>query len=120
MSLQSPVQIYAAHVSSEDNGWALWRPEPSENLPWAYRLRGMRVGDVGYVDQRGGFEYLFNITCSADDLVNLGRVPHNFTPFDGALTISRVRNIHPPGAVIGSDSFRAVAGSLDLSWKGKP
>ena len=86
----------------------------------SYKLTGMRIGDVGYVDQRGGFEYLFNITCAADDPVNDGRVPHNFTPLNQAcLRISHHRNIHPPGAVIGSRSFRAVSGSLDLSWRGK-
>ena len=38
----------------------------------------MRFGDVGIINMRGSFEFLFNICHPADDPINDQRVPKNF------------------------------------------
>ncbi|KIK53900.1 hypothetical protein GYMLUDRAFT_106934, partial [Collybiopsis luxurians FD-317 M1] len=41
---------------------------------------GARVGDVGVLNDFGGFTYLFNIFHPADHAINAGRVPPDFHP----------------------------------------
>ena len=51
-------------------------------LPKVYRRTGVAIGDVGILNAAGGFDFLFNIYCSADDIINKGRVPADFYPLD--------------------------------------
>ncbi|KAF5350304.1 hypothetical protein D9757_013195 [Collybiopsis confluens] len=41
---------------------------------------GIQIGDLGFINNSGGFEYLFNICHSADHDMNAGRVPEEFKP----------------------------------------
>lgn len=44
----------------------------------AYRKEGMHIGDVGVINLRGSFEFLFNICHPADHPINVQGVPKNF------------------------------------------
>lgn len=46
-------------------------------LPFAYRKRGISVGDVGMVTEDGSFDFLFNI-CSSRSHANPSLLPDNF------------------------------------------
>ena len=41
-------------------GYPLWNPDP-DLLPRARQSVGLRIGDVGTVDERGRFDFFFNI-----------------------------------------------------------
>jgi hypothetical protein len=73
----SKSQVYAQQLLSEQHGYPLWVPEP-HGYSVTYRTKGVRIGDVGYVTQDGGFETLFNIRASAEDPINRRGVPENF------------------------------------------
>ncbi|THV04059.1 hypothetical protein K435DRAFT_650068, partial [Dendrothele bispora CBS 962.96] len=51
-------------------GYPLWTPEPNEQTPLVYRKVGIQVGDVGFITQDGGFEFLFNITLPKDHKIH--------------------------------------------------
>ncbi len=81
--------VYAELLSRHKHGHPLWHPEPSSGLDGS--IREIRLGDVGYLDDYGGFRSLFNITVDAEHELNAGGVPEGFTPlkFNPAL---RCRN----------------------------
>ncbi|THU87386.1 hypothetical protein K435DRAFT_681753, partial [Dendrothele bispora CBS 962.96] len=64
-------------------GYPLWTPEPNEQTPYVYRKDGIRVGDVGFITQDGGFEFLFNITLPKDHKIHQKwrGVPEDFEQF---------------------------------------
>ncbi|KDQ31444.1 hypothetical protein PLEOSDRAFT_1036968, partial [Pleurotus ostreatus PC15] len=70
-------QIYARQLLVKRHGYPLWIPEPYGHSP-IYRTKGVRIGDVGYVTQDGGFETLFNIRASPNDPINRRGVPNGF------------------------------------------
>jgi hypothetical protein len=76
----SPQDTYVKLLLPYHHGYPLWVPEPDENLPEAYRNRGVSIGDLGYISESGGFEYLFNVLESTEDEVNVDRTPDDFTP----------------------------------------
>ncbi|KAF5371100.1 hypothetical protein D9757_010795 [Collybiopsis confluens] len=82
-------EVYARLLLPRKKGYPLWKPKPDENLPEDYRRFGVRIGDVGFLGDGGGFEYLFNACHPADHPINLHRVPRDFEPL---LTIND-RNI---------------------------
>ncbi|ESK82294.1 hypothetical protein Moror_15469 [Moniliophthora roreri MCA 2997] len=50
-------------------------------LPLEYRKQGVSIGDVGAINDQGGFEYFFNILLPAHHPCNqAGGVPDGFTP----------------------------------------
>ncbi|KAK0451358.1 uncharacterized protein EV420DRAFT_1560593 [Desarmillaria tabescens] len=77
---QRAQDIYPSSMLSKGHGYPLWLPDLPSHWPDAYLCHGTQIGDVGYLDQYGGFEYLFNVCKSAEDLVNLNRVPPGFVP----------------------------------------
>lgn len=76
----SAATVYAERLARFKHGHPLWIPEPLEGLDG--RIRGVRLGDVGYVNDYGGFKRLFNITVDATDELNAGGVPDGFIPID--------------------------------------
>ncbi|KAK0430096.1 hypothetical protein EV421DRAFT_1691602, partial [Armillaria borealis] len=55
-------------------------PEPDSSRSTAYTEQGLHPGDVGILNNTGGFDHLFNIFRGADDPVKSGHVPPNFQP----------------------------------------
>jgi len=65
---------------SVGRGFPLWRPAPT-SIPKAHLEQGFGIGDVGCLDRRGGFDYLFNIFYARDHPVQ-NVVPRNFKPVE--------------------------------------
>ncbi|PFH47984.1 hypothetical protein AMATHDRAFT_150842 [Amanita thiersii Skay4041] len=64
-------------------GYPLYMPEPDRNLPIAYRMNGISIGDVGRITPDGAFDFLFNICSPADDPMNPSVLPEKFEFFTG-------------------------------------
>ena len=79
-----PYEIYATHLAPKRPGWALWMPEPNNNLPSPCRKKGVQLGDVGIIAPDGTFSFIFNMCVSRDDPINPRSLPEEFVP------------IHPP------------------------
>ena len=58
----------------------MWLPDPNQVLPLDYRRTGVRIGDVGIINDSGGFSFLFNICLPRDHPVNLRDLPDDFAP----------------------------------------
>ncbi|KAK7030248.1 SCF ubiquitin ligase complex subunit cdc4 [Paramarasmius palmivorus] len=79
--MECEAQLYARLLYPLGYGYALWCPEPNEDLPADYTNDGIRLGDVGLITPDGGFDFLFNICLPADHIINESRgTPDNFTP----------------------------------------
>ena len=87
--------VYAEELFTYGYGHPLWCPEPSKGLD-GY-ARDVQLGDVGYIDEDGGFRRLFNITVDAGHELNAGGVPECFTPVEFNESLVSVRNnfLHP-------------------------
>ncbi|KAK0476578.1 hypothetical protein EDD18DRAFT_1297353, partial [Armillaria luteobubalina] len=72
--------LYIRHLIRKGHGYPFWHPEPDTSRPVAYTERGVHPGDVGILNDRGGFDHLFNVFRDADDPVNGGNVPPDFRP----------------------------------------
>ncbi|KAI0347557.1 hypothetical protein BDW22DRAFT_1425571 [Trametopsis cervina] len=69
--------IYAQHLETYRHGHPLWYPEPISGL---HGLQcPAQIGDVGYIDEDGGFRRLFNVIVDDSEL-NAGGVPDGFEP----------------------------------------
>ena len=100
---ESPQNLYARNLR-QSFGYPLRFPEPKPGLPLSYEERGLHIGDVGYVDDVGMFEVLFNICFPLDhelhkagckyltNLVGLATLNQNETP--------DIPNTFPSGRVI--------------------
>ncbi|THV01829.1 hypothetical protein K435DRAFT_654536, partial [Dendrothele bispora CBS 962.96] len=80
------------------HGYPLWTPELNGKTPSEYREDGIKVGDVGFITQDGGFEFLFNITLPKGHKIHQEwrGVPENFIPLDldlrGGFQLRRIRS----------------------------
>ncbi|KAK0484733.1 hypothetical protein IW261DRAFT_853820 [Armillaria novae-zelandiae] len=77
---QRPHVLYTKLLIRKGHGYPFWYPEPDSSRPAAYTERGVRPGDVGILNDIGGFDHLFNIFSDADDPINNGNVPPDFHP----------------------------------------
>ncbi|KAF9260023.1 hypothetical protein L218DRAFT_623456 [Marasmius fiardii PR-910] len=80
MDIANESQVYARALYPLGHGCALWIPEPNDALSAQYRETGVRIGDVGILTSDGGFDFIFNVCCSADDPINQYGVPDGFQP----------------------------------------
>lgn len=71
-------QVYAEELYRHGFGHPLWSPEPIKGLDGC--IREIHLGDVGYIDEDGGFRRLFNVTVDATHDLNAGGVPEGFEP----------------------------------------
>ncbi|KAL0568802.1 SCF ubiquitin ligase complex subunit cdc4, partial [Marasmius crinis-equi] len=76
----SQSQTYASALLTLGHGYPLWIPEPNNALSTQYKETGVRIGDVGVLADDGGFDFIFNVCCAADDPVNQFGVPLGFQP----------------------------------------
>ncbi|KAJ7483223.1 hypothetical protein FB451DRAFT_102269, partial [Mycena latifolia] len=71
--------LYSSLLFPTGNGYPLFYPEPSGDLPEPARKIGTEVGDVGIVAHGdGGFDPIFNILRTGDDPANRFGVPQGF------------------------------------------
>ena len=59
-------------------GYPLWNPDPSL-LPRDRQSVGLRIGDVGTVDERGRFDFFFNVL---EPLPGIAGSPLSFPPIE--------------------------------------
>ena len=73
-------EVYAQLLLGQKRGYPLWNPkvEGSNNLPSEYKQHGIHIGDVGILNENGGFNPLFNTCHSWDHALNIRGVPPNF------------------------------------------
>ncbi|KAE9404218.1 hypothetical protein BT96DRAFT_916987 [Gymnopus androsaceus JB14] len=98
-------EIYARLLLPRKKGYPLWKPKADERLPEEYRRMGVRIGDIGILNDSGGFDYLFNACLPADHPLNAGRVPHDFVQLKGiddSDTIGSARE-YGPGSHVDSN-----------------
>ena len=76
---QTSWDIYLRHLITKGRGSPLWIPAPNKSLPIEYQRTGILLGDVGIIDQRGTFDFLFNICLPANHPLNRNKVPENFS-----------------------------------------
>jgi hypothetical protein len=113
----SPSEHYTRLLLGKCYGYPLWDPQPTENNI-SYKKDGVRIGDVGFLDQ-GSFNYLFNICASRADPINsFLRKPivrdHPFVPVPIDDDDVRHRRVaFPPEACVSTKSIRKRA--LDVS-----
>ncbi|ESK91075.1 hypothetical protein Moror_9596 [Moniliophthora roreri MCA 2997] len=104
--------MYMRMLLPKKKGYPLWNPGVSENLPDEYRKYGVSIGDVGTIDEEGGFEYFFNILRPANHPFNrAGGVPVGFTPL--SVDPGTKKRSYPPGTHIAhpeSDIYRTQLG----------
>ncbi|ESK91073.1 hypothetical protein Moror_9594 [Moniliophthora roreri MCA 2997] len=102
----SDSEVYARMLPNKKKGYPLWNPGVSDDLPSEYRKTGVSIGDVGTIDEDGGFQYFFNILLPANHPSNGGaqRVPTGFSPLSASrsldLCTERRSNQYAPGTHI--------------------
>jgi len=91
----------------------LWKPSQGlvSDDQQRHRNRVMRVGDVGYFNNEGGFEVLFNIFNTAQqNRENYFDPPANFTHYDSSPERKVVRSFP-----MRKDSYRPSSGDFRLA-----
>ena len=89
---ESATETYTRILLKQRIGYPLWMPEP-HNLPPEYEALGIRIGDVGIVNENGLFEFSFNICLPANDPINSAfPLPPSFVPFTYTSTQVTRRN----------------------------
>ncbi|KAJ7780196.1 hypothetical protein DFH07DRAFT_466373 [Mycena maculata] len=71
-------ELYSRLLFPRRQGYPLFRPQPSDDLPEPVRKIGTEIGDVGVVTEFGCFDPIFNILRVADDPANRFGVPPGF------------------------------------------
>ncbi|KAH9482319.1 hypothetical protein JR316_0004417 [Psilocybe cubensis] len=105
------------------NGFPFW-PGSTPILPEPYNRRTIELGDVGYLNQMGNFEFAFNLFLPSDDPLNQfnrNKLPEGYVPLDPPCEseISRIPGYYPPGSVIatkGVDVHRLGENPLHLKF----
>ena len=69
---EAPQNLYAKNLR-QPYGYPLWSPKPKPGLPSSYEEHGLQIGDVGYVNEFGMFEVLFNICFPLDHELHQAR-----------------------------------------------
>ncbi|KAH9482314.1 hypothetical protein JR316_0004412 [Psilocybe cubensis] len=119
----TPSDIYCRILSMAGNGFPFW-PGSTPILREPYTRRTIEVGDVGYINQMGNFEFAFNLFLPSDDPLNQfnrNKLPEGYVPLDPPYEseISRIPGYYPPGSVIatkGIDVHRLGENPLHLKF----
>ena len=111
------VRIYAERLQTLGHGHPLWWPEHIEDLYG--RKREVQIGDVGYVDEDGGFNPLFNIFRPESHEHDEKRtLPEGFqvAPFDFSIcSVDTKVDYLPPGPLYNSSvKSRRISGGLAM------
>ncbi|KAJ7116720.1 hypothetical protein C8R44DRAFT_709038 [Mycena epipterygia] len=117
----SDSRCYTKLLASKGLGYPLWHPQPIDSLPNEYKREGVRIGDVGYINDRGAFSFLFNICCDADDLINLHfGVPDGFQKLDldPGRSVERIDVAFSPGSEILTETIQTREISFGVELNG--
>ncbi|KAJ7498028.1 hypothetical protein B0H11DRAFT_1715163 [Mycena galericulata] len=100
-------QLYAKLLFPTGNGYALFNPNPLDDLPETDRKIGTQIGDVGVVTRDGSFDPIFNITREPNDPSNRFSVPAGYEqvtlrPGD----IAKRAHCHPPGSDVSNTTVK--------------
>ncbi|KAF5375324.1 hypothetical protein D9757_009659 [Collybiopsis confluens] len=115
MRAESAPEIYARELLLAKRGYPLWKPKTQDaRLPSTYKQEGVQIGDVGILNEFGGFSYLFNIFHAADHPNNIGRVPPNFRcfPVEERLDVEEDAEEFELGAHVTSEASQISKSSL--------
>ncbi|KAF7374471.1 hypothetical protein MSAN_00331400 [Mycena sanguinolenta] len=72
-------ETYCSELLRQGRGFPLFVPQPQSNRPVKWREKGIAIGDVGRITERGSFDFFFNIYLPADNPIN-ANVPEDFDP----------------------------------------
>ncbi|KAE9387238.1 Pkinase-domain-containing protein [Gymnopus androsaceus JB14] len=102
------IELYSQLLLPQRRGYPLWKPRPdNSHLPEKYRKDGVHIGDVGFLNSWGGFEFLFNVCHPADHELNTRGVPPDFKILEldeDKKNISETLNEFTPGSRLASQS----------------
>ncbi|TFK37375.1 hypothetical protein BDQ12DRAFT_724216 [Crucibulum laeve] len=56
----SSCKIYVEQMLPHQFGFPLWLPQPDVSLQILHRREGVKIGDLGIITHKGGFEYVLN------------------------------------------------------------
>lgn len=102
-------EVYAQLLLGQKRGYPLWNPKVGgpNHLPIEYRQHGVHIGDVGILNEKGGFNPLFNTCHPASHPLNIRGVPPNFKvlAIDGNDTLESPRAFAPGSYVANDNSF---------------
>ncbi len=103
-------EAYVKELSKLKYGYppSLYDPDPADSYD------RVRIGDVGYVTDRGRFMRLFNVFFPKGDPINGLGVPNGFIPMDKRYQRSHSSQPIPAGAVCLSH-IRKVGGGLSTN-----
>ncbi len=107
-------ESYSRSLMMTGNGFPLWYPGGDLGKPTKYCQQGVRIGDVGTLDNDGLFDFCFNIFLSADDPIHSTLVPREFRPLEPGLDCSEVKTIpkyFTPGQIIMSQGVNVAKNS---------
>jgi hypothetical protein len=74
----SDSELYSRLLFPKGQGFPLFHPQPSDDLPELARSTGTAIGDIGVVTQDGCFDPIFNILLAGNDSANRFGVPVGF------------------------------------------
>ena len=84
--MSATIEVYQSTLRERGYGTPLWTPEPSP--------LEVLIGDVGFIDEGGSWNRLFNILHPADDeTVNHLGVPEGFKPLDMEESKTQIKDL---------------------------
>ncbi|KAJ7056492.1 hypothetical protein C8F01DRAFT_1234006, partial [Mycena amicta] len=101
----SEYEIYGKHLLGWGRGLPLLDAAPQGNLPIEYKKMGICFGDVGAVTPEGGWDFFFNIYCSANHPINCNGVPDGFYCLDPVKDADIYIGTFPPGSHVTSSDI---------------
>ncbi|KAJ7493175.1 hypothetical protein B0H11DRAFT_1717887 [Mycena galericulata] len=113
-------KLYAELLLPTGNGYALFRPNPLDDVPETDRKIGTQIGDVGVVTRDGSFDTIFNITRELNDPRNRFGVPAGYEQITlrPELDIARQAHCHPPGSDISNTTVKKKRVDVDAGIAG--
>lgn len=91
------------------HGTPLWEPVGDLDRPEKHLRCGISIGDVGFLNDRGGFERFFNIFLPQDGPLQ-AECPPDFLPLeaptDGEISVNPIH--FPPGTALVSKGIEAT------------
>ena len=104
-------ESYCRSLFMEKHGFPLRNPIVALKEGSVYLEKGISIGDVGFINPGGSFQFFFNIFKAIDDPIHAGLTPAEFTPIELPLDDSEITFISDyfkPGTIIASDGIKVI------------